>query len=52
MKLLSILPAIIVVESTLAGLYFAVSRQWGSALYWFSAAIINFAAVYGIKTWG
>jgi len=51
-KLIHILPVIIMVESWLAAIPLAIYRQWGSALYWFSAGTLNLCAIFLIKKFG
>jgi len=49
---LKILPTIIVLESFMASILLAMHKQWGSALYWFSAGLLNFAVIFCIKQFG
>lgn len=51
-KYLTILPTIIVIESILAGIIYAINHKWGSALYWISAALLNISAIWLIKKAG
>jgi hypothetical protein len=46
MKLLHLLPIIIMAESFLACIPLAIAHKWGSALYWLSAGLLNFAVIY------
>jgi hypothetical protein len=48
----NILPMIIIIESFLAGVIYLFFNKWGSAVYWLSAATINFAAYYLIRRFG
>lgn len=49
---IQVLPIIIMVESWLACIPLLLYKQYGSAIYWFSAGLINFAVIFGIKKWG
>lgn len=51
-KLLNILPIIIMIEMFLASIPLAIYHRWGSALYWFSGGLLNFAIIFLIKKWG
>lgn len=51
-KLLDILPTIIMVESFLASVPLALCGRWGSALYWFSAGLLNCSVIFFIKRFG
>jgi len=51
-KFIDILPVIIMIESFFAALPLAVSGRWGSALYWFSAGLLNFSVIFLIKRCG
>jgi len=52
MTLLDILPVIIVVESFAASILLCIGKQWGSAIYWFSAGLLNFAVIFLVKRFG
>jgi hypothetical protein len=47
-----ILPTIIVVEMFIAGIPYACIGKWGSAVYWWAAALLNFAVIYIIPKVG
>lgn len=49
---LNILPIIIMVESFAASIPLFVCKRWGSAIYWFSAGLLNFAVIFCIKRFG
>jgi len=49
---LNLLPAIIMLESFAAAVPLAIAGRWGSALYWFSAGLLNFAVVFLIRRSG
>lgn len=51
-KLLQLLPIIIMVESFVASIPLFYYRQWGSAVYWFAAGLLNFAVIFLIKFYG
>ena len=51
-KLLDLLPIIIMVESFLASVPLVIYGRYGSALYWFSAGLLNFAVIFLIKRFG
>ena len=52
MRLLDILPIIIMVESFAASILLFAGKQWGTAIYWFSAGLLNFAVIFLIKRFG
>jgi hypothetical protein len=41
-----------IVEALIASVSYCIYSKWGSALYWFSAALLNIAVVYVIKKVG
>jgi len=49
---INLLPILIMVESFLAGIILAIFSKWGSALYWFSAGLLNFSVIFLIKRFG
>ena len=51
-KFISVLPIVIMVESFIASIPLAYYGRWGSALYWFSAGLLNFAVVFCIRRFG
>jgi hypothetical protein len=51
-RIMHILPTIIVIESILASIIYAIGGKWGSALYWISAALLNISAIWLIKKVG
>ena len=51
-RIINLLPTIIVIESVFAGIIYALGKKWGSALYWFSAALLNISAIWLIKKVG
>lgn len=44
--ILKALPTIIMIESFAACLTYAAYRQWGQAVYWFAAGLLNLAVIY------
>ena len=46
------LPVLIMVESFGAAIVYAWCRQWGSAIYWLAAGILQYAVIFGIKQFG
>lgn len=47
MKLiLYFLPVIIMAESFLACIPYFIARQWGYAIYWLSAGLLNLAVIF------
>jgi hypothetical protein len=50
-ELVVLLPLIIAGEAFLAGVFYALTRSWGSALYWFSACTITIGVTL-IPRWG
>jgi len=40
------LPTVIIAESFFAGIFYALAGRFGESLYWFSAAVLNFAVVF------
>jgi len=50
--LIYILPTAMIVQALIAGGILAFERKWGSALYWFSAALVNFSVVFVIPKTG
>ncbi len=51
-KVIYILPVVIMVECFLASIPLVVVGKYGSALYWFSAGLLNSAVIFGIKRMG
>ena len=51
-SIVHILPIIIMTESFAASIIYCIYRQWGSALYWLSAGVLNFAIIFCIKRFG
>jgi hypothetical protein len=51
-KFLNILPVIIMIESFAASIPLFICQKWGSAIYWFSAGLLNFAVIFLIKRFG
>lgn len=51
-KFLLALPIIIMIESFIAAIPLAIQQRWGSALYWFSAGLLNLSVIFFIKRWG
>ena len=51
-KIAYILPMLIMVESLLAVVPFLVATRYGSAIYWFSVALITFAVTWLIPKLG
>lgn len=49
---LDVLPIIIMIESFCASIPLAIYGRWGSALYWFSAGLLNFAVIFCIRRFG
>jgi len=49
---IQILPVVVMVESFAASIVLLVSKQWGSAVYWFAAGLLNFAVIFLIKRFG
>jgi len=45
-KFIYILPTLIIVVSFLAVIPLALAREWGRAVYWFAAGLVNFAAMF------
>lgn len=48
----NILPYVVIVESALASIPLIIAGKYGSALYWFSVAVVNFSAFVLIKKLG
>jgi hypothetical protein len=46
MKLYQILPTLLMIQMFLASIPCAFQQQWGQALYWFSAGLLNLAIIY------
>lgn len=46
------LPILIMLESFAAAIIYVIHRQWGSAMYWFSSSVLNFAVIFLIKKLG
>ena len=44
--ILHALPSVIMVQSFGASLIYAGARQWGPAVYWFAAGLLNLAVIY------
>jgi hypothetical protein len=44
--ILKALPTIIMIEALIACIPYAAAQQWGQALYWFAAGLINLAVIY------
>ena len=51
-RIINLLPTIIVIESVFAGIIYVFDKKWGSAIYWFSAALLNISAIWLIKEAG
>ncbi len=51
-KLLNVLPIIIMAESFLASIPLFIYGKYGSALYWFSAGLLNLSVIFLIKRMG
>ena len=49
---LNFLPVIIMAESFLASIPLFIAGHYGSALYWVSAGLLNFAVIFLIKRFG
>ena len=47
-----ILPIIIMVESFAAAITLFIYQQYGSAIYWFAAGVLNCTVIFGIKQYG
>ena len=52
MNLYDALPIIIMVESFVASVPLFIKGQYGSAMYWLSAGILNFSVIFLIKKFG
>ena len=50
--LLNILPIIIMAECLAASIPHFIYKNWGSALYWLSAGVLNFTVIFAIKKYG
>ena len=44
--ILHALPTVIMIESFAACVPYALARQWGPAVYWFAAGLLNLAVIY------
>ena len=51
-KYINLLPIIIMAESFIASIPLAIQGRWGSALYWFSAGLLNFSVIFLIRKMG
>ena len=51
-RFLIALPIIIVIESFAASIILCVGGRWGSAIYWFSAGLLNFAVIFLVGRFG
>ena len=51
-KLLDMLPVIIMLESLAASIPLFVCGRYGTAIYWFSAGLLNFSVIFLIKNFG
>ena len=51
-KILDVLPVIIMIESFAASIPLFICQRWGSAVYWFSAGLLNLAVIFMIKRFG
>ncbi len=51
-KFLNVLPIIIMAESFAASVPLFVYGRFGSAIYWFSAGLLNFAVIFCVKRFG
>jgi len=49
---LNLLPVVIMIECFVASIPLFICQRWGSAVYWFSAGMLNFAIVFGVKKYG
>lgn len=45
-RFLFYLPNLMIILAVIATIIFFVEGKWGSALYWFCGALINFVATY------
>jgi len=52
MKWIDLFPTIVMIQMFLASIPYAITRHWGSALYWFSAGLLNFGVIFLIKKFG
>lgn len=48
----NILPIIIMIEMILASIPLFINGKYGSAIYWLTAGILNFAVIFMIKRFG
>lgn len=44
--ILKAMPTIIMLESFAAAGIYACAREWGPAVYWFAAGLLNLAVIY------
>jgi len=51
-RFVNVLPTIIMIEMFVASVPLFYYKQYGSALYWFAAGLINLAVIFGIKYYG
>jgi len=51
-RFLNVLPIIIMAESFLASIPLFIFGRYGSAIYWFSAGMLNFAVIFCIRRFG
>jgi len=51
-KFLNVLPIIMMIESIIASFILFYYGRYGSGLYWFSASIIAYCIIFGIKRYG
>jgi hypothetical protein len=45
MRVLELLPALIMIESLVAGIVYACFGEWNKTLYWIAAALLNFSVI-------
>lgn len=51
-RYIQVLPIIIMIEMFVASIPLALLGKWGSALYWFSAGLLNFSVIFLIRKFG
>lgn len=51
-KFLYFWPVLMIIGSILAGIFYIIGYQYGSAAYWCGVGILNFIVVFLIPRWG
>ena len=51
-RFVDVLPVIIMIESFAASAMLIWVGRYGSGLYWFSAGLLNFSVVFGVRWFG